>query len=99
MEWLWMHLFELILMVGGFAFLWNMIDQSRHNDSMSRRKIDYENAKKIETFGNEINLLNLRHKALAAKQSRRVDIHLHDESPKPKPKGQGKEALIPRVTQ
>ena len=46
---------------------------------------------KISTIGTDLNLLNLKYKNLANKQSRDVHLYLHED---PKPKGQGKEALI-----
>ncbi len=76
----------------GFIFLWVHFDWLLFRERMDRRRDDLEQMRLIKTIGDDLNLLTLRHKKLAANQSRSVHLHLHDETIKPK--GAGASALI-----
>ncbi len=76
-------------------YLWLLVDKLFYKEMSERKKAQAEMFEKVSTIGNELNLLTLRHKNLAIKQSRSIHLHLHEETSKPS-KGLGKSALIPK---
>ncbi len=77
------------------VYLWLLIDKLFYREMSERKRAYAEMSEKVKTIGNDLNLLTLRHKNLAIKQSRSLHLHLHDETTKPT-KGLGKSALIPK---
>ena len=92
MEYLPLYLFILIVIVA--LYLWYSIGEQVYQEAKERRRLARHVDQNILTIGNEINLLRMRLKAVQNKQSRRLDIHLHEET-KEISKGQGKAAIIP----
>lgn len=92
MEYLPLYLFILTVIVA--LYLWYSIGEQVYEEAKERRRLARHVDQNILTIGNEINLLRMRLKAINQKQSRRLDIHLHEDI-KEIPKGKGKEAMIP----
>ncbi len=82
------------IILSALVYLWLLIDKLFYKEMSERKKAQLEMFEKIKTVGNDLNLLTLRHKNLAAKQSRHIHLHLHEKPEKLK--GLGKEALIPK---
>lgn len=91
MEYIPLYLFIIGVIVA--LYLWYSIGEQVFDEAQERRRLARHVDKNILTIGNEINLLRMRLKAINNKQSRRLDIHLHEETTAPK--GKGKEAMIP----
>ncbi len=87
-------LISIAIIFTAIIYLWLLVDKLFYKEMSERKKAQAEMFEKVKTIGNDLNLLTLRHKNLALKQSRSIHLHLYEEPGKPK--GLGKEALIPK---
>ena len=87
-------LISIAIIISGIVYLWLLIDKLFYKEMSERKKAQAEMFERIKTIGNDLNLLTLRHKNLAQKQSRSIHLHLHDSAERTK--GMGKSALIPK---
>ncbi len=78
-------------------WLWTTLENSIFAEKNERKKAHAEMNKVLESIGDDLNLLTIKHRKLAIHQSRNIHLHLHEqEKIKVKlAKGAGRHALIP----